>query len=345
MRFALIGVWLAVLAAVAWANPVSDDKIQILTTAPDLRVIAEQVGGEHVEARSLLKGPEDPHFAEAKPAFIKLANKADVFIKIGMSLELGYEPAILAESRNAKIQPGAAGHLDASLTIPKLEVPTGTIDRSLGDVHPDGNPHYLLDPMNAKRVAQAVRDVLSKTSPGNGKEFESRCADFCKNIDEAMFGPKILKRFSPNTLADLLASGKLAAFLKERNAETEIGGWAADMLPLSGKEIAVYHKNLSYFVHRFHMQEAASLEPKPGVQPSSKHLASVIETIKSRGIKAVFYTTFQSAKAVEKVCEETGAARVLYPHQVNAIENTGDYIKMIDVLVKSSVAALHPSGQ
>ncbi|MFN0206133.1 MAG: metal ABC transporter substrate-binding protein [Planctomycetota bacterium] len=336
----LFGLALAAAPPAFAAQNPDEKKLQILTTTTDLRAIAAEVGGDRVEAKSLMKGPEDPHFLDAKPNFITLANRADLFIKIGMSLEAGYESIIIGESRNKKIQTGAPGYLDASITIEKLEIPTGPVDRSHGDVHQDGNPHYLLDPLNAKKVAGAIRDSLVKTSPQYKSELEDRCKQFCRKMDESMFGKKILERFSADTLGELLANGKLAAFVKDRKAEADLGGWAAEMLPFSGKPVAVYHKNLTYFAHRFHLEEAVTLEQKPGVRPSSSYLINVIETIKNQKIKAVFYTSFQSVKAVEKVCEETGAAKVLYPHQVGAIDDTGDYIKMIDRLVKLSSAAL-----
>lgn len=332
---------LAPLFFIMNAPPRADDtKIQILTSVTDLRDIATRVGGERVEVNSLLKGPEDPHFIDAKPSFYILANKADIFIKNGMSLEVGYESVILTESRNPKIQAGADGHVDASVNIEKLDVPAGQVDRSQGDVHPDGNPHYLLDPMNSKRVAKSIRDALIKKNSAAKAEFESRCDDFCKKIDEAMFGEKLLKRFSADTLADLLASGKLAEFLKGRNAKDDLGGWAAKMIEFSGKPVVVYHKNLLYFTHRFNLEEAVALEPKPGVQPSAAHLLKVIETVKSRRIKAVFHTIFQPPQAVDRVCEATGAKKVLFPHQVNSLENTGDYFKLIDTIVTLSAAAL-----
>lgn len=342
MKLSLVILALSLFAARSAfsAQSVEVKKLQILTTTTDLRGIAAEIGGERVEVKSLMKGPEDPHFVEAKPSFITLANRADIFIKIGMSLEIGYAPLIISESRNAKIQSGAPGYVDVSPAIEKLEIPTGVVDRSLGDVHQEGNPHYLLDPFNGKRVAGVIRDSLIKAAPQYKSEFEDRHKQFCRKIDESMFGKKLLERFSADTLGELLATGKLLAFLKERKLDSDIGGWAAEMLPISGKPIAVYHKLLTYFSHRFNLEEAVALEPKPGVQPSSSHLVHVVEVIKNRGIKAVFYASYQSAKAVEKACEETGAAKVLFPHQINAIDDTGDYIKMIDRLVKLTAAGL-----
>lgn len=335
---------LASLFAATFAAPAlraaEGDKIQVLTSTPELREIAKQVGGDAIVASSLLRGPEDPHFVDAKPSFYTLANKADIYIKNGLSLEIGYEPVILTESRNPKIQAGAPGNVDASTSVEKLEVPTGTVDRSQGDVHPEGNPHYLLDPMNAKKVAETIRDAFIKKDPAQKSAFEQRCTDFCNKIDEAMFGAKILKRFKADTLSDLLSSGKLAEFLKARNAQADLGGWAAKMLEFSGKSVVVYHKNMLYFMHRFHLEEAEALEPRPGVQPSSQHLLKVIETIKSLGTKAVFHTTFQPTAAVDRVCDATGAVKVLFPHQVNATPAASDYFKLIDSIVDLTVGAL-----
>jgi zinc/manganese transport system substrate-binding protein len=335
---------LLTLAALSGA-PRADEKLKVLTTTPELCDIASIVGGERVDASSLLRGPEDPHFVDARPSSIKAANKADLFIKSGMSLEIGYEPLIVAQSRNPKIQPGSQGYLDASARIHKLEVPTGLVDRSMGDVHPEGNPHYLLDPMNGKVVAAEIRDALTALAPQWKSEFEARCAAFQKSIDEAMFGKKLLEKFSADALADLLMQGKLVETLKAKGADGDLGGWAATMAPLAGKPIVSFHLNTTYFTERFHLENIAALEPKPGVQPSAAHLEKVIKLMRSREVRGVFYAVFQPKKPVEKVCEETGATAVLFPHQVLSVPEAGDYLKMIDALVKVSSTALSKPTQ
>jgi zinc/manganese transport system substrate-binding protein len=316
------------------------DKLQVLTTTPELRAIAAEVGGERVEAKSLLSGPEDPHFVDARPSSIKLANKADLFIKNGMSLEQGYEPLIVAESRNPKIQPGTAGYVDASARIRKLEIPTGVIDRSQGDVHPEGNPHYLLDPFNGRVVAMEIRDALEKLDPQRSKEYEDRCTAFCGAIDEAMFGKKIAAKFSHEVLYDMASQGKLLEYLKGKDSDGDLGGWAAAMAPLAKRPIVTFHANLAYFEKRFALERVAALEPKAGIQPSSSHLETVISLMKAKQVRAVFYCVYQPRKPVDKVCAETGASAVLFPHQVNANAECGDYLKLIGELVKVSAAAL-----
>lgn len=336
--------WLALLPLlfVAFPDPPAreGDKLKVLTTTTDIREIAARIGGNRVEMKSFLRGPEDPHFAEARPSFIKMANEADMLLRNGMSLELGYEPLIVVESRNPKIQTGAFGNVDVSVQAEKLEVPLMAVDRSQGDVHPEGNPHYLLDPMNSKRVAGTIRDAFVKNAPQFKSEFDTNYTQFCRSIDVAMFGEKILQRFSAGTLSDLMAAGKLPEFLKSRKAESEIGGWAGIMLKHVGKPVVVFHRNFSYFIYRFNLAEAAALEPRPGIAPSSSHLSKVIDIMKERKVKAVFYNVFQAAKAVERVTAETGATGVLFAHQVNAIEGTPDYIAMMDSIVKGADAAL-----
>jgi zinc/manganese transport system substrate-binding protein len=331
---------LSVLLVAASATRI-EDKIRILTTTPELRDIVTQVGGDLVEATSLLKGPEDPHFVDAKPSFIKEANRADLFVKMGMSLEIGYEPLIVTDSRNPKIQPGTPGYVDASASIRKLEVPQGVVDRSQGDVHPEGNPHYLLDPMNGKVVAATLRDALIRIAPREKAAFEEKTKAFARAVDEAMFGAKLLERFSADALAEPLSAGTLLPFLRERHLEDSLGGFAAEMAPLAGSPIVTYHGGaLSYFANRFHLERVAALEPKPGIPPSSAHLASVIETIKARSVRVVFFATYNPRKPVDKVCEETGAKPALFPHQVNALPGATSYLKQMEMLVKLATTEL-----
>lgn len=339
-RFAFIS--LALAASALSLSKTSNDKLQIFTTLPDLRVIAAEIGGPHVEAKSILVGPEDPHFIDARPSFIKLANRADLYIKSGLSLEQGYEPRILNEARNPRIQNGALGFLDVSGPIRKLEVPVGVVERNQGDLHFEGNPHYMLDPFNGRLVAYVIRDALIRLAPVHKAEFEARCSAFVKSIDVAMFGEALASKYPPDHLYDLTSQGKLADFLKERNLTDSLTGWVAKMLPVAGSPIVTYHQNLTYFQFRFRLDRVAMVEPKPGILPNSDHTETVIKIMKARNVKAVFYNVFHPKKLVDKICAETGAKGVLFPHQVNAIEGTEDYLKMIDKLVDLSAAALAP---
>ena len=139
--------------------------LNVVTTTEDLAALTREVGGDRVKVESIARGYQDPHFVEAKPSFILKLAKADLLVVVGRELEIGWLPPLIQQSRNAKIQVGADGYLDASLTARILEIPTGQITRAMGDVHPQGNPHYWLDPDNGRRIAKAILDKLSLDGP------------------------------------------------------------------------------------------------------------------------------------------------------------------------------------
>src|SRR5882762_9915925 len=177
---ALTVVWLA-LAAPGYAQ----GKLNVMTTTEDLAAIAREVGGDRIAVDSIARGYQDPHFVEAKPSFILKLQKADLLIAIGRELEIGWLPPLIQQSRNSKIQPGAEGYLDASLTAQILEIPNGNITRAMGDVHPFGNPHYWTDPENGKRIAKGISEKLAQFRPNDRAFFEQRLADFNSRIDAA----------------------------------------------------------------------------------------------------------------------------------------------------------------
>ncbi len=333
----------AALAAVllAGAAPAQEPKrINVLTTTTELREIARAVGGDAVEVHSLAKGPEDPHFMDARPSFVRMAHDADLFIKTGMELEIGYEGPIVRDARNARIQPGTPGFCDASVDVDKLEVPTGTLDRSLGDVHPDGNPHFLVDPVRAKVVAGTIAGSLARVDPTRADAFKARSEEFGKRIDAALFGEKLLARAPAKRLERLLSEGKLAAYLKEKGWEQDLGGWAKQLVPFAGAKVVEYHELFTYMMDRFHIEEVAHLEPKPGIAPTARHVQEVMEVIRKNGIRAVLVTVFQPKDVPESVGRETGAKVVVLAHMPGAVAGTDDYLSMVDYNVKTLAAAL-----
>lgn len=293
-----------VLSLPAFAH--SENKLQALTTTSDLKSITEFIGGNKVNVDSLAKGYQDPHFVEAKPSFMMKAKKADLFIRIGLELEIGYEELIIDGSRNPKIRIGQLGHLDASEGALLLEIPTTTkIDRSMGDVHPMGNPHYWLDPLNAKIIAANIANRLSAISPQNSAYFKNNLDDFNKKIDEKM---------------------------------TE---WQAKLAPFAGSKIAIYHRSWPYFTHRFGLDIACELEPKPGIPPSPGHLKEVIETIKRERIKVILMEVFYDENPARFVAQATGAKVVIVPNSVGGTKEAQDYFGLIDTIVDRLVQGLH----
>jgi zinc/manganese transport system substrate-binding protein len=184
-RTAMWAFTLALQGALAAAPALA--ALKVVTTTTDLKSVVEAVGGDKVEVASLGTGREDPHFIDAKPSCMVLARDARLWVRIGMELEIGYENLVIDGSRNPNIRVGAAGHLDASEGVLRQEVPTDKVDRSMGDIHPQGNPHYWLDPLNMRIVAKNVAARLSKLDPDNAEYYADRLKAFQARLDEAMF--------------------------------------------------------------------------------------------------------------------------------------------------------------
>src|SRR4051812_8652031 len=185
MRILRLMSVLALAVTMTATSSFAQGKVNVVTTTEDLAAIAREVGGDRITVESIARGYQDPHFVEAKPSFILKLQKADLLVAVGRELEIGWLPPLIQQSRNAKIQVGAEGYLDASLKAQILEVPTSQVTRAEGDVHPLGNPHYWMDPENGKRIAAGIADKLSQFRPADRPYFTMRLADFSSRIDAA----------------------------------------------------------------------------------------------------------------------------------------------------------------
>lgn len=340
MRTAIASAALAALLLPAAAPGQETAKVRVLTTTTDLREIAKEVGGDAVEVNCLTKGPEDPHFLDARPSFVRQAHDADLFVKVGMDLEAGYEVPIVRDARNPRIQPGAPGYCNASLGVEKIGVPAGEVDRSRGDVHGEGNPHYLADPVRAKVVAATIAESLAAVDPPRAKAYRERAEAFAKRIDVAMFGEALLAEATVRRLERMLAEGRLAAWLKEKGLEAKVAGWAKELLPFAGAKVVDYHANLAYLADRFHLEVIAHLEPKPGIPPSPRHTREVVEAMKAAGASVVLYCPFQPKDVPEAVAAGTGGRAVVLAHMPGALPGTEDYFSCVGRNVRALAEAL-----
>jgi ABC-type Zn uptake system ZnuABC Zn-binding protein ZnuA len=326
---------LSLTAPAAWAV----DKLKVVTTTTDLKAIVEAVGGDKVDVASLGTGREDPHFIDAKPSYMLLANDADLWVRIGMELEIGYEGLILDGARNPKIRLGTPGHLDASEGIIRLEVPTGKLDRSMGDVHPLGNPHYWLDPLNVRIVAKNVAARLKQLDAADAAYFQERLEAFQKRLDAAMFGPKLLGAAEGAKLWAMLLKGELDGFVQAHGGDDLGGGWWGAMRPLAGTHIVTYHRSWSYFANRFGLNVIDELEPKPGIPPSPAHLADVLEKVQKQGAKFLLMEVFYSRQAPDWLADRTGIKVVEVPNSVGGQPDATDYISLMNLIVARCVDA------
>jgi len=330
----------------------AEDKLKVVTTTTDLASIVKAIGGDKVEVSSLGTGKEDPHFIDAKPSCMVMARDADLWVRIGMELEIGYENLVIDGSHNPKIRIGTDGHLDASEGVIRLEVPTGKIDRSMGDIHPMGNPHYWLDPLNMRIVAKHVAARLSKLRPGDEAYFNEMLRAFAKRLDEAMFGRDLIKAAASVSggedqagakLWALFLKGQLENFVKDHGGDSLWGGWFGDMRPLRGTKIITYHRSWSYFANRFGLEVVGELEPKPGIEPTASHLSELVATATHEKISFILMEPFYSRQAPDWLSGKTGIPVVQVANSVGGRPEATDYIRMIDGVVKGCVAA-HASG-
>jgi ABC-type Zn uptake system ZnuABC Zn-binding protein ZnuA len=334
---------LAVGLVLSAGTPSLAATLDVVTTTTDLASIAREVGGENVAVESLQDGTRDPHFLQAKPSYIVKARRADLWIRIGMEIEIGYEPVILRSSRNRHIQVGAKGHLDASERVHRLDVPTTRVDRSMGDVHSQGNPHYWLDPLNGRIVAETIAEKLKALDPGHSERYDERSSAFKRKLDGAMFGEAAVNAIGGDDLWRLHREGRLDERLEDKGVAA--GGWHAALKPHRGASVASHHRSWNYLLSRFGLVLAAELEPKPGIPPSSRHLAEVIETVRESDVKAIMVEPFYPTKAAEFVAGRTGAAVVVAANSTGGDGTATDYVAMLDSCVRKLAAALGGSGE
>jgi ABC-type Zn uptake system ZnuABC Zn-binding protein ZnuA len=328
-------VALLTVAGVAAAKP-----LRVVATVPCLGALAEEVGGDEVDVAVLVKGPQDAHFIEPRPSFVRKLHKANLYMQIGMELEIGWAPVLLRQARNAKIQPGAQGHLDASMAISPLEVPLVPIDRTAGDVHPFGNPHYLTDPLNGLRVAALIRDRLTTIRPESAGVFRQRYAAFEQRLISRLVGADLVERHGARALVQLVDSGSLGVFLREKGEETLLGGWLGQVRSVAGTRAVQDHRIWVYFARHFGLRLVGELEPKPGISPTTRHLSQLVERMRVEDVRVVLSSPYFDPRHARWVAERTDAKVAEMAHQVGARPGTDDYLAMVDYNVRQLVEAL-----
>jgi zinc/manganese transport system substrate-binding protein len=321
LRFGLALGITSLLALGAAAKP-----LRVVATTPDLADLARAVGGDAVDVTSLTRGPQDIHFVEARPSFVTELHRADALVLIGMDLESGWLPAVLRSARNPDVSSGR-GYIDASVAIGALEVPSGRVDRSMGDVHARGNPHYLTDPLNGLAVAGLLRDRFTELRPEDAARFESGYENLALRIVTALVGAQVAASGSPDEIAAKVRSGELAD-------APALGGWLGRARAASVRRAVQDHRYWAYFAHRFGLELVETLEPKPGIAPSTSHLRQVIERIRAENIPVLLATPYFDPRHARFVAEQSGVRIVPMAHQVGARPGTDDYVAMIDYDVR-----------
>ena len=278
--------------------------LHVVSSIPTLGSLAKEVGGDRIAVESLGKGYQDPHFVEPKPSLMLVLNRADLLLHVGMELEIGWLPPLVLGSRNPRIQSGELGNLDCSHVIPVMDVPTTKIDRSMGDIHPQGNPHYWLPPANARLIAREIAARLSQLDPEGKATYDKNLAAFLSRVDA-----------------------------KEKE-------WAPLVARLKGVKVATYHKSWTYVSHWLGMEELGYVEIKPGIPPDPQHLVSLISTMKVQGVKLLLMEDFYNKSVAELVTQKAGAKLLDLPTDVGARPEIKDWFSLVDVVLKAMAAAV-----
>jgi ABC-type Zn uptake system ZnuABC Zn-binding protein ZnuA len=278
--------------------------LKVVTSTTDLADLAKAVGGSRVDVVHISEGYQDPHFVEAKPSFMLRLRDADVFAFVGLDLEVGWMSLLVDGSRNPRIRPGSRGYIDVSRAIPVLDVPAGQIDRSQGDVHPLGNPHYWLDPANARRIARLFAERFAELDHAGADTYEANRRSFEERLSAA-----------------------------ER-------GWAAARAKIRGKPIVAWHTSWRYFASYSGADIVGFMEPKPGVPPSPSHLAGLILTMQRTGAKVIVMEPFYQRKTADFVASKTGARVLVLPPSVGGIRGVDDYIALMRHNLTTLAAAI-----
>ena len=295
---------IALLLVLAVATPVMAAPPKVITTTEDLAALVREVGGDRVSVESLAKGYQDPHFVEPKPSFIIKLHNADLLVVIGRELEIGWLPPLLTQSRNARIQVGSPGYLDASTGVRILDIPTGQITRAMGDVHPSGNPHYWLDPDNGRIIAKSIAAALSRIAAADKAYFDQRYADFDRRLTAA----------------------------QQR--------WASAMAPYKGTKVVTYHRSWPNFTERFGLDVIGYVEPKPGIPPSPSHTIQLIEEMKRQNVKLILVEPYFDTKTPESIARAVGGKVLVLTPSVGGAKEAGNYIALFDANVNLLTSTL-----
>jgi len=337
-RSLLVLLTLAVLMAAG--AQAGEGKLKVVTTLNYLRYVAAEVGGDRVTVAALANPKQDPHYVTPTPAMNQLASDADLFIENGLSLDI-WAKNVLEASGNPAIQPGSPGHLIATVNVPVKELPT-EVSRAWGDIHPQGNPHVWLDPLNVRIVAKNIADRLAKLDPDHAQYYQSRYEQFRTGLDAALFGEELVKALGKSggdVLVRKSVNGELADWLKLRGLDGKLGGWMKEAAPLNGMKVITYHKTYIYFAERFGLQLAGELEEKPGIPPPPQHRDAVVEQVKRDGIRVILNDNFYSRDAADYIAGKTGAKVLVTYLDVGATPEVDTYEKLITFLIQSIAQA------
>jgi zinc/manganese transport system substrate-binding protein len=299
---------LLLAVALLIARPAAAADLRVVTTTTDLAALVKIIGGEYVEVEALCRGYQDPHHLEAKPSHMSRLRKADLVVYVGLELEVGWLPLLINGSRNPQLRLGEPGNLAMTGDIRILEIPTGQISRSEGDIHPLGNPHYWLDPRNEIVMAQTITDRLTQLTPDHADQFEAARAGFADQMT------------------------------------TAIAGWEERLAPWRGRPVVCYHTQWEYLVDWLGLTVTDYVENKPGIPPSPQHVRELRKSMLRDKVGLVMISNFFEPGPAEKIANDTGSRLIILPASVDGEDGLGDPFLLFEYLVTSIEDAFTRGG-
>jgi zinc/manganese transport system substrate-binding protein len=307
LRILTVTLTLLALSGLAPAQALA--KIRVVATLPDLAAVAKEVGGNDIDldVDVLALPTQDPHFVDARPHLVIKLNRADLLLLAGLQLEAGWLPTLLTGARNGRIQPGSKGYFDASTVVPLQQVPTGHIDRSMGDIHPGGNPHYMADPRNGARVAAAIAQRFSQLDPAHAAGYQARAKDLQRR------------------------ALTLAAVQSKRFAS----------LPANRRQVVTYHQSLVYLVNWLGLKQVNTIEPKPGIPPAPQHIAALLGQMRKTGVEVIAQEEYFPTAAGRLLADKARARLVVLPGGTN-VAGGQTYLQYVQSLADKLWAGVNP---
>jgi ABC-type Zn uptake system ZnuABC Zn-binding protein ZnuA len=338
---------MALLAGLALGPPSAGAQLRVVTTLPDYAFLAREIGGDRVSVSAIVRGDQDAHSIRPKPSFVNLVREADVLIDTGLDLET-WVPTVIDKSGNTRVRSGQPGYVAAAQGMNLLEKPK-VMSRIEGGLHIYGNPHVTSSPINMKVAARNIAAGLSRNDPAGKTLCDRNLEALEREIDERLFGKDLVDLLGGKTLCGLAEKGRLISFLEGRDYKgtpllDHMGGWMGRMMAVRGQPIVTYHKNWVYFLSVFGLEEAGTVEPKPGIPPSAKHVTELVQLMNDRHLRIILAANYFDEKQVRGVAARTDAVPVIVPLYVGGEPGVDDYLELFDLWVERLLAAAEQTG-
>ncbi len=321
--------------------------LQVVTTLPDYAVLARAIGGDRVAVQAIVLGDQDAHFIRPKPSFVHIVRRADVLIATGLDLEV-WLPTVVDKSGNRRVRSGSPGYVAVAQGMKLLDVPQ-VLSRSEGGVHIHGNPHVTCSPLNMRAAARNIATGLSTNDPAGREFYQANLEIFLQELDVRIYGAELTGLLGGENLGRMAEKGTLISFLETQEFQGRpliqlLGGWLGRMMPVRGMSIVTYHKNWIYFVNLFGLQNVGTVEPKPGISPTPRHVTELVEMMEERNIRLILAANYFDEQKIRTVAGRVGAIPVIVPLYVGGAPGIETYFDLVDAWVEGLLDAAARSG-